>query len=83
MKKNRGGKMASLSDIEIKPELRPCLVKDKKALFHKWGHTKNLLGQEFDVAIVEYEDGQIEEVTPNNLKFCDNNEFERSNNNFK
>ncbi len=64
--------MASLSDIEIKPELRPCLVKDKKALFHKWGHTKNLLGQEFDVAIVEYEDGQIEEVTPNNLKFCDN-----------
>ena len=64
--------MASLSDIEIKPELRPCLVKDKKALFHKWGHTKNLLGQEFDVAIVEYEDGLVEEVTPNNLKFCDN-----------
>ena len=38
MKKNRGRKMASLSDIEIKQELRPCLVKDKKALFHRWIH---------------------------------------------
>ena len=65
--------MASLnSEIIIKPELRPCFVKDKKALFHKWVHTKNLLGQEFEVGIVEYENGQVEEVTSNNIKFCDN-----------
>lgn len=63
--------MASLSNIEIKTEIRPCLVKDKKALFHKWVHTKNLLGQEFEVGIVEYEDGQVEEITPDNIKFCD------------
>ena len=65
--------MASLNnEIIIKSELRPCLVKDKKALFHKWVHTKNLLGQEFEVGIVEYENGQVEEVTSNNIKFCDN-----------
>lgn len=63
--------MAS-GDIKIKLEMRPCLVKGKKALFHQWSHTKNLLGQEFEVGIVEYEDGQVEEITPNNIKFCDN-----------
>ena len=64
--------MAKLNDIEIKMEIRPCFVKDRKAFFHKWVHTKDLLGQEFEVGIVEYEDGQVEEVTPNNIKFHDN-----------
>ena len=64
--------MASFNDIEIKQKIRPCLVENKKALFHKWVHIKNLLGQEFEVGIVEYENGQVEEVTPNNIKFCDN-----------
>ena len=64
--------MASFSNIEIKEKLRPCFVKNKKALFHKWVHMKNLLGQEFEVGIVEYENGQVEEVTPDNIKFCDN-----------
>ncbi len=63
--------MASFNDIVIKQELRPCYINRKKALFHRWVHTKNLLGQEFEVGIVEYENGQIEEVTPNNIKFCD------------
>ena len=63
--------MASFNDIEIRQELRPCYINSKKALFHRWIHTKNLLGQEFEVGIVEYENGQIEEVTPNNIKFCD------------
>lgn len=60
------------SNITILPEYRPCKVSEKIALFHKWVHTKNLLGQEFEVGIVEYEDGKIEEVTPNNIRFCDN-----------
>lgn len=63
--------MARFSDIEIKTELRPCLVKGKKALFHKWVHTKNLFGQEFEVGIVEFIDGPVEEVTPDNIRFCD------------
>lgn len=65
--------MAGFSDLIISSnEYRPCLVNNKKALFHKWVHTKNLLGQEFEVGIVEYESGQVEEITPNNIKFCDN-----------
>ena len=62
--------MAS-GNITISQEYRPCIVKEKRALFHGWVHTKNLLGQEFEVGIVEYENGQVEEVTPNNKKFCD------------
>lgn len=63
--------MASLSDIEIKQEVRPCIVDKKKALFHKWIHTKNLLGQEFELGLIEYENGQVAEVTPNKIVFCD------------
>ena len=59
------------SNITISQEYRPCMVKEKRALFQGWVHTKNLLGQEFEVGIVEYEDGKVEEVTPNNIKFCD------------
>ena len=67
--------MASLNNIEVKQEIRPCYIKDiedRKALFHKWVHTKNLLGQEFEVGIVEYENGQIDEVAPRDIRFCDN-----------
>lgn len=62
----------NVEDIKIiNSEYRLCIVKKKRALFHKRVHTKNLLGQEFEVGIVEYENGQVEEVTPNNIKFCD------------
>ena len=64
--------MASLNDIEIKPELRPCLVKGEKALFHHWVHIHDICKNEYEVGIVEYENGEVEEVTPNNIKFCDN-----------
>ena len=60
------------SEIILKEELRPCFVENKKALFHKWVHIKNLLGQEFENGIIEYEDGQVEEVKPNDIKFIDN-----------
>ena len=70
--------MASFSNIEIKEKLRPCFVKNKKALFHKWVHKKNIYQEEFEVGIVEYENGQVEEVRPNNIKFCDNEIYEYS-----
>lgn len=59
------------NEIRINQEYRPCYIKGKKALFHKWVHTKNLLGQEFEVGIVEYEDGVVEEINPTNIRFCD------------
>lgn len=60
-----------LNKKRINSEYKPCIVRNKKALFHKWVHTKNLLGQEFEVGLVEYENGQIGETTPNSIKFCD------------
>ena len=67
----KGEIMASLSDITIKQELRPCIVNNKKALFHKWIHTKDLLGQELELGLIEYENGQVAKITTNNIKFCD------------
>lgn len=64
-----------MANGNIKIELsgyRPCIVNEGKALFHRWVHTKNLLGQEFETGIVEYENGQVEEVVPNKIKFIDN-----------
>lgn len=66
--------MASLdSSIEIKQELRPCFVNDRKALFHKWVHNKDMINiqQEYEMGIVEYEDGHIDTVYPKQIKFCD------------
>lgn len=51
-----------ISDIEY----RPCYVRGKKALFHKY--IKIL---ESTIALVEYEDGQVDEVDPILIKFCD------------
>lgn len=62
-------------------EYRPCYVEGKKALFHRWeefskivapspmigGHAGGQITETF--AIVEYEDGTIQEVQPNRIKF--------------
>lgn len=64
--------MASLSSIEVKQELRPCLVNGKKALFHRWeeyalGDVKKVFG------IIETETGQIIKVNPTDIQlFLDN-----------
>ncbi len=66
--------MASLdSIIKIESEVRPCYVNGKKALFHKWVHNKNTINiqQEYEMAIVEYEDGHIDEVAPKEITFID------------
>lgn len=59
--------MAKLSsDINIKIELRPCIVKGRKALFHKWS-----VKSKETVAIIEYEDGAVTECYPYEIKFVD------------
>lgn len=55
------------SVISIEVELRPCLVREEKSLFHKWiiersGTTKGL---------VEDDRGQIHLVTPEDIQFID------------
>ena len=77
--------MAELSsEIIFKTELRPCFVKDQKALFHKWNEFAKPVsggitpidpppGQiKYTLGIVEYEDGTVEEVAPHHIKFIDN-----------
>ena len=76
--------MAKLdSTITITHEVRPCLICDQKALFHRWedksqiiepsvmvgGHNGGVL--KYTVAIVEYENGRVAEVLPKNIKFVD------------
>lgn len=69
--------MASLdSEIIIKQELRPCVVKyekcDEKGLFHKWIQIPNLLRDKITVGLVEFEDGTMDEVPISKIKFIDN-----------
>lgn len=75
--------MASLSGIEIKVPLRPCLVGTTKALFHCWSNRAYVVkpsplrgghqgGQVWGTyGIVELEDGSVLEALPCNIKFLD------------
>lgn len=65
-------------------QYRPCIADGKKALFHNWeqwnaivppspmvgGHGGGVIQGEY--AIVEYEDGTIGKVLPNDIHFVDN-----------
>lgn len=63
-------------------EYRPCIVKGKKGLFHRWSDIANYLrpakgrayGQQVKhtMAIVEFDDGTLKEVSPYAIKFIDN-----------
>ena len=74
--------MAHLNNtITITNELRPCYVKEQKALFHTWTEESNVIppsplkgGHAGGVVkcafgIVEFEDGRIEKVYPESIKF--------------
>lgn len=64
-------------------EYRPCLVKKRRALFHRWEDRAETVGQSMlkggppagqlwtVFGIVEYEDGTVEEVYPHEIKFID------------
>lgn len=70
-------------------EYRPCWVQGKKALFHRWANdarptlpgnqkfNENARFYQFrsSKAIVEYEDGTVARVWPNEVKFADSDFF--------
>lgn len=73
------------STITVKTsEYRPCFVKDRRALFHRWednseiyapslmvgGHDGGVV--KYTLAIIEYEDGHVERVKPEDVRFADN-----------
>ena len=72
----------------IETEKRPCIVNGKNALFHRWsdraeiiepalaigGHSGGVM--KWTVGIIEYEDGQVSEALPRNIKFLDPPHYE-------
>jgi hypothetical protein len=70
-------------EINIKETLRPCIVKGRKALFHRWSDKGSIIppspmigghnGGTFTVpiAIIEYDDGAVVECFPSEVKFVD------------
>lgn len=65
------------------PDFRPCIVNEKKALFHRWVDDAEAMGGGLYVGgpppgqhwrvygLVEYEDGSVGEVYPDSIKFLD------------
>ena len=67
-------------------DFRPCIVKGKRAVFHRWEDKAELIspgltigshpgGQLWQVlGIVEYSDGTVHECYPNEIRFLGSNE---------
>ena len=64
-----------MGDITVKIELRPCLAKGEKALFHRWITEEQIASGDLikvkPKALVEYEDGTLDLVSYKNIKFID------------
>lgn len=60
---------------------RPCIVKGKNALFHRWSERAEIIEPDvgfmkygitkWTVGIVEFEDGRVSEVVPREIVFID------------
>lgn len=75
--------------IAQESEYRPCYVRGRKALFHRWVNTaRPVLPRDADPddktrffqyritqALVEYEDGTVDRVWPQDIRFADRNRF--------
>ena len=81
-------------DIEICMERRPCYVNDKRAMFHRWvekieaqkfiqiftSDPPSAVVQLKDTfALVEFENGKVELVRPENIQFADGGDFDAIN----
>ena len=69
--------MASLNEILIKPEYRPCFIdlkdgQERKALFHKWIMKEDLFKKQYAMGLVELENGKVIEVYYSQIRFIDN-----------
>lgn len=60
--------------------MRRCEVRGRRATFHQWGQASQEFGHKCDgdyscntwtTAIIEYEDGAIEEALPESVKFTE------------
>ena len=72
-------------------DTRPCRVKGRKAKFHQWVIRQEVVGPgaaigshqggqiQCTFALVEFEDGTVQEVYPENIVFIDNSNTNSSN----
>lgn len=81
--------MAAFNDIKIITQTRPCWVDGRRAMFHRWTDSARPVkprGMEDDETadrfqlhsvhgLVEYEDGTMERVWPNTIRFADGGAF--------
>lgn len=77
-----------MATFSIGPKLRPCLYKDKKALFHCWFQVSEIVAPSIMngghgggvisgvLGLVEDEDGYMHKVYPEKIQFLDNNIFQ-------
>ncbi len=77
------------AEIEITAKTRPCWVNGRRAIFHRWtdnARPAKARAQENDPeagyfqlysvhALVEFEDGKMVRVWPNEVRFADGGEF--------
>lgn len=75
-------KIKPVATIKTADDLRPCIVDEKNALFHRWENFQtvveasplvggHLAGQiSYTLGIVELEDGRILKVMPKKIRFC-------------
>lgn len=70
-------------ELKIITGLRPCMAKNRKALFHKWAEKSRIVGPspmvggdnggviKGVVGIIEFEDGTVVERLPSDIRFLD------------
>jgi hypothetical protein len=73
--------------IKIKLECRPCYVEGRKAMFHMWSSVQQLVPPSIlnwghnggavrsVLGIVEFEDGKVAQVRPEQIRFADGGDF--------
>lgn len=85
------GEDATIRSDEGVSSLRPCLIGERKGYFHKWedysqtvnespligGAPAGVFARTF--AIVEFENGAVERVNVNDVRFCDSKKLQKEN----
>lgn len=72
-----------MSGFKVETELRPCMVGNKKALFHTWSHISQIVPPSMMVGghsggvvadtygVVEFEDGNVKRCEVSEVQFLD------------
>ena len=68
-----------MAGLKVEIPLRPCLVDDRRAMFHMWiNYSKPEANgvHSLVLGLVEYDDGWVDTVKPEDIRFVDGGEFD-------